>query len=36
MSEDCIFCAIIAGQQPAHIVLDDEVAVAFLDTPPLF
>jgi histidine triad (HIT) family protein len=36
MSEDCIFCAIVAGQQPAHIVLDDEVAVAFLDTRPLF
>ena len=36
MSEDCIFCAIIAGRQPAHVVLDDEVALAFLDVRPLF
>lgn len=36
MSEDCIFCAIVAGRQPAHVVLDDEVVVAFLDTRPLF
>lgn len=36
MSGDCLFCAIIAGERPAHIVLDDEVAVAFLDSRPLF
>lgn len=32
----CVFCEIVAGRQPAHVVLDDEVAVAFLDTRPLF
>jgi len=31
-----VFCEIVAGRQPAHVVLDDEVAVAFLDTRPLF
>jgi histidine triad (HIT) family protein len=33
---DCLFCRIIAGSVPAQIVLDDEVAVAFLDTRPVF
>jgi histidine triad (HIT) family protein len=33
---DCLFCGIIAGSVPAQIVLDDEVAVAFLDTRPVF
>jgi histidine triad (HIT) family protein len=32
----CAFCSIIAGSQPAHVVLDDEVALAFLDARPLF
>ena len=32
----CLFCEIVAGRQPAHVVLDDAVAVAFLDTRPLF
>lgn len=32
----CVFCAIIAGEQPASIVLDDEHCVGFLDTGPLF
>jgi histidine triad (HIT) family protein len=32
----CVFCSIVAGAVPAHLVLDDEVAVAFLDTRPLF
>ena len=27
----CLFCAVIAGIQPAEVVLDDEVVVAFLD-----
>jgi histidine triad (HIT) family protein len=31
-----VFCEIVAGRQPAHVVLDDEVAVGFLDTRPLF
>ncbi|MFI0418539.1 HIT family protein [Spongiactinospora sp. 9N601] len=33
---ECLFCAIAAGAQPAQIVLDDEVAVAFLDARPVF
>jgi histidine triad (HIT) family protein len=32
----CAFCAIVAGTVPAHIVLSDEVAVAFLDARPVF
>ena len=35
-SADCTFCAIVAGRLPAHVVLDDDVAVAFLDVRPLF
>lgn len=33
---NCIFCAIAAGGQAAHLVLEDETAVAFLDARPLF
>jgi histidine triad (HIT) family protein len=32
----CVFCSIIAGEVPAHVVLDDDVAVAFLDVRPVF
>ncbi len=32
----CAFCEIVAGRRPAHRVLDDAVAVAFLDARPLF
>ena len=32
----CVFCRIVAGDEPAHEVLRDDVAVAFLDTRPLF
>jgi len=32
----CIFCDIIEGELPADLVLDDGVAVAFLDNRPLF
>ena len=32
----CPFCAIVAGEAPAEIVLRDEAAVAFLDQTPLF
>jgi len=32
----CVFCGIIAGTTPASIVLQDDDAVAFLDTRPLF
>ncbi|KJS55453.1 HIT family hydrolase [Streptomyces rubellomurinus subsp. indigoferus] len=33
---DCVFCAVVAGREPAHRVLDDGAAVAFLDRRPLF
>ena len=32
----CTFCEIVAGRKPAHIVLEDDVSLAFLDTRPLF
>lgn len=32
----CVFCAIVAKETPASIVLDDAHAVAFLDVKPLF
>lgn len=32
----CVFCEIVAGRRPAHVVLDDELALAFLDVRPLF
>ncbi len=34
--DDCVFCRVIAGDAPAHVVLDDDVAVGFLDVRPLF
>ena len=34
--DGCPFCAIVAGEAPAHVVLDDAVALAFLDRRPLF
>ncbi|WP_052850656.1 HIT family protein [Streptomyces avicenniae] len=33
---ECVFCAIVAGEAPAHRVYEDEAVVAFLDTRPLF
>lgn len=36
MDDQCVFCDIIAGVRPAHLVLDTAEAVAFLDTRPLF
>jgi histidine triad (HIT) family protein len=32
----CVFCEIITGKASAEIVLDDDVALAFLDKKPLF
>lgn len=32
----CIFCSIAAGETAAHVVLDDEHSLAFLDNRPLF
>jgi histidine triad (HIT) family protein len=34
--ESCGFCGISTGSLPAHVVLSDDVAVAFLDTRPVF
>jgi len=34
--DDCVFCRIIAGDLPAHIVLADRDVVAFLDARPVF
>lgn len=36
MSAGCVFCRIVSGEEPAHIVLDEDGAVAFLDSRPLF
>jgi histidine triad (HIT) family protein len=35
-ADGCLFCRIVAGELPAHRVLEDDVAVAFLDTRPVF
>jgi histidine triad (HIT) family protein len=32
----CVFCAIVAGEAKAHVVLDDDDFLAFLDVRPLF
>ena len=32
----CVFCDIVEGTRPAHVVLDEPHAVAFLDSRPLF
>jgi len=33
---NCLFCQIVLGQRPAHVVLESEHALAFLDARPLF
>ena len=35
-SGDCLFCAIVAGEHDAAVVLDEEELVAFLDVRPVF
>ena len=35
MSEDCIFCAIVAGDIPSRTVYEDDSVLAFLDANPL-
>jgi histidine triad (HIT) family protein len=32
----CVFCEIVAGRLPAFVVLDDDVAMGFLDVRPVF
>ena len=33
---DCLFCTIVAGEQSAEIVFEDELSIAFLDVRPVF
>jgi histidine triad (HIT) family protein len=33
---DCVFCDIVAGTVPAHVVFRDDVAIGFLDARPVF
>ncbi len=33
---ECLFCRIVAGEEPAAVVLDDGCCVGFLDVRPLF
>src|SRR5689334_6129381 len=33
---DCVFCRIVAGEVPAHMVFEDLDTVAFLDARPVF
>jgi histidine triad (HIT) family protein len=35
-AKDCLFCAIVAGEQEAEVVFEDELSLAFLDHRPLF
>lgn len=32
---DCIFCAILAGEQPASVVYQDDLCTAFMDVQPV-
>ena len=32
----CVFCAVVAGETPAHFVLEEDSVVAFLDRAPVF
>lgn len=34
MSQDCIFCKIVAGEIPSELVYEDDVCVAFKDISP--
>ena len=34
--DDCLFCAIVAGRAPGHVVVDEPDVVAFLDIRPVF
>ena len=33
---NCVFCQIVLGQRPSHVVLESDAALAFLDARPLF
>jgi len=34
--DGCLFCAIVAGEAPAHVVAEDDHTLAFLDVRPVF
>jgi histidine triad (HIT) family protein len=34
MAEGCVFCAIVAGEAPAHVVYEDADTIAFMDINP--
>ena len=34
--DGCSFCAVVAGSEPSHVVLDEPDVVAFLDPRPVF
>jgi histidine triad (HIT) family protein len=34
--KDCLFCAVVAGSEPSHVVLDEPDVIAFLDHRPVF
>ena len=34
MADDCIFCKIVAGEMPAHVIDEDEHTLAFMDINP--
>ncbi|MDP9404925.1 MAG: HIT family protein [Actinomycetota bacterium] len=36
MADACTFCAIVAGEVGAHVVMDEDAVFAFLDQRPLF
>ncbi len=36
MGDGCVFCSILAGAIPTHLVLDEPLVAAFLDARPLF
>lgn len=36
MTDDCLFCRMVAGAEPTHVVLDEPDVFAFLDYRPVF
>jgi histidine triad (HIT) family protein len=36
LDKPCLFCEIVAGRAPAHVVVDEDDVMAFLDVRPLF
>jgi histidine triad (HIT) family protein len=34
--DDCLFCAVVAGSESSHVVLDEPDVLAFLDHRPVF